>query len=211
MRLSREVEALVAYMAKSGVPHRVTSTTGDKHAANSRHYAGGTDGTGLAVDFAGPKPNDTAAMLVIFAALAAQAEHLHELIFWDGGAKVKTLVRRGALVVPAVYANVLPAHRNHVHVSVDKGTFLEWPTPEVKEVRPVHDPPLQLVDWLECPAGGTWLLFGDGGVGPVGGAPALGQPLSHDYWGNRKAAKIVSAEGGYRVQSTTGEWYGPNF
>lgn len=126
MRLSLEVKSLVGYMATAGIPHRVTSTTAGSHAATSRHFAEGTDGQGLAVDFAAPTPGDVAGMLRIYRAFLGAYNQLHELIFWDGGVGVTELVRRRTRVVPLAYAKALPAHRNHVHVSVDKGTFLEW-------------------------------------------------------------------------------------
>lgn len=125
MKLSREVEDIIVYLADSGVPHRITSTyrPGDE----ARHGMAGTDGDGLAVDFAGPARGDVDAMMRIYMAFMLVAPQLRELIFWDGGTRVKLLVRRGNLVVPTVYAKVLPDHRDHVHVSVDQGTFLQWP------------------------------------------------------------------------------------
>lgn len=125
MRLSREVEALIAYVDSTGIPYRVTSTTGGRHAARSRHFQVGTDGDGLAVDFAGPKPGDTTAMLRIFKALMQRHYQLQELIFWLPP-ETKYLVRRRVKVSPLVYGGqTLDAHRNHVHVSVALGTFLE--------------------------------------------------------------------------------------
>lgn len=127
MRLSREVEALIAYVDAAGIPYRVTSTTGGRHAETSRHFAAGTDGQGLAVDFAGPQPDDKPAMLDIYRLLLARHDQLHELIFWWPG-KVGALVRRRVQVVPMTYgAAVLDAHRLHVHASVDVGTYLEAP------------------------------------------------------------------------------------
>jgi hypothetical protein len=125
MRISREVESIIAFVASTGVPYRVTSTTEGRHAPNSRHFQDGTDGQGLAVDFAGPKPGDVPAMLRIYRALLAEYAHLHELIFWVPG-ETKTLVLRRTKRVPTVYGTeVLEAHRSHVHVSTYRGTFLE--------------------------------------------------------------------------------------
>jgi hypothetical protein len=124
-RLSREVEAIIAYLDSTGLPYRVTSTTGGRHAESSRHFQEGTDGKGLAVDFAGPRPMDIPAMLRIYRALLGEYGRLHELIFWVPG-EVKILVRRRTKVVPTVYGTkVLEAHRSHVHVSTYLGTFLE--------------------------------------------------------------------------------------
>jgi hypothetical protein len=120
--LSREVQALIAYVDATGLGYRVTSTyrKGDP----ARHGMKGTGGDGLAVDFAGPKPGDTKAMFAIYRALLPQAYRLRELIFWAPG--VDVLVRRRVRVVPGVFdPSVLAAHRDHVHASVDVGTFLE--------------------------------------------------------------------------------------
>lgn len=125
MRLSREVEALIAFADSTGIPHRVTSTTGGRHAPNSRHYQAGTDGTGLAIDVAGPGPGDHETMLKLYRVFLQRSYQLQELIFWYPG-ETRTLVRRRVKVVPDVYGpKVLEAHRNHVHVSVAVGTFLE--------------------------------------------------------------------------------------
>lgn len=136
VRLSREVEALIAFVDATGLPHRVTSTIGGRHAPSSRHYADGTDGKGLAVDLAGPERGDTKAMTAIYRVLLTQADQLHELIFWAPG--VDTLVRRRTRVVPSVYdPSVLTQHRSHVHVSVDKGVFLDMPevaVPDAEEL-----------------------------------------------------------------------------
>jgi hypothetical protein len=130
MTPSREVRAIIAFVESTGLPHRVTDIdTPGVHVADSRHYAPGTDGRGLAVDLAGSVPGDTAAMFAIYRALLTQAGNLHELIYWGPG--VDVLVRRRVKVVPSAYdPSVLAAHRNHVHVSVDLGTFLEpWEVP----------------------------------------------------------------------------------
>jgi hypothetical protein len=138
MTPSREVEALIAYVDAAGIPHRVTATT--NHARHtkagnvSRHVMAGTDGDGLAVDFAGPTPGDRAAMLAIYERLLEVWPQLHELIY--GGPGITELVRRRVRVVPLAYGiDVLNAHLNHVHVSVDLGTFL---TPKEK---PMPDDP----------------------------------------------------------------------
>ena len=127
MGLSREVAAIIAFVDATGLPYRVTDIdTPSVHSPDSRHYQPGTGGKGLAVDFAGPKRGDTQAMFAIYRALMSQAYRLRELIFWAPG--VDLLARHRTRVVPSAYdPTVLAAHRNHVHVSVDKGTFLEPP------------------------------------------------------------------------------------
>lgn len=180
MRLSREVEALIAYMAASGLPHRVTSTTGGKHAETSRHYMPGTDGQGLAVDFAGSQPMDKPAMLAIYRALLMVGPQLRELIFTHHDADI--LIRRGQRVVPAVYAGVLASHVNHVHVSVNKGTFVEWPKQEapVSDVNPelpkASAPVVALVPTSTDK--GYWIVTADGAVYAFGDAVYHGRVVA---------------------------------
>lgn len=92
-------------------------------------------------------------------------------------------------------------------------------------VQPQFSPPLslQIAGECACPSGGAWVVFPDGGVGNFGGAPLRGSPNGKPYWGARKAADIYpvplpddpaepgTARWGYRIQATTGEWYGPDF
>lgn len=128
MALSKEVRALIAYIDATGFPYRATSTF--RKGDDGRHGARGTGGDGLAVDFAGPQPGDTKAMYAIYQALLPQAHRLRELIFWAPG--VQYLVRNRVRVVPSAYdPSILSGHRNHVHVSVDKGTFLDPPEQEL--------------------------------------------------------------------------------
>jgi hypothetical protein len=86
----------------------------------------------------------------------------------------------------------------------------EWHRP--KETRPMWDPPLLVVDFLPYWAGsGGYMLFADGGIGAVGDAPHRGadnQPFGHDYWGDRRPARIQRlGEHGYVVTSTSSERY----
>lgn len=137
---SREVLAIVAYLSGSGLPFRVTATTGTyvssanpcaPHSKGSLHCAAGTGGKGLAVDFAGTQPGvnslTVAQMGAIFTAFSFAASHLAELIYQGPG--VNRAVKNGKWVDPVrVYGPVAwAAHRNHVHVAVPKGTFLRWP------------------------------------------------------------------------------------
>jgi hypothetical protein len=144
MAESREVRALRQYLKDSGHPHRVTDvSTPGVHARNSRHYQSGTDGDGLALDFGGPRPGDHKAMGVIFAALGLVADQLHELI--GGPLFVTRTVKNGRWGNPVQQygAKTWQAHNSHVHVSVDRGTFVHWPGamshPAVAKNGPVHD------------------------------------------------------------------------
>lgn len=197
--MSSETTSLIAFFRASGVPGRVTDIdTPGVHSKTSRHYLG------LAVDLAGPVPSrNSDALLAVYRAFLPVAGSLHELIYggpgggrWFYGAQIG-MGAQG------------PAHENHVHVSVDRGW--RW-TPPVKEIRPMFDPPLQIVAVLDCPTGGAWLLQANGGINAVGGAPFRGienQPFEKPYWGSRTAARLESLGGlGYAViAAKSGERY----
>jgi hypothetical protein len=222
---SREVAALRRYMADSGIPHRVTSTMGGKHATNSRHYQLGTDGLGLAVDFAGPTPGDYKAMAAIFAALSNVASQLHELI---GGPRFVTrTVKNGQWGNPVQQwgAPTWKAHDTHVHVSVDRGTFVRWPAPPTMTV------PIPVFDFEEATIKSTlvFVKLDDQGNGYSTWDPKLGRdptivgtvlqgpypPADGGYWGDqakvnlsaqpRDGAVILVARGG-KPGDTIGAW-----
>lgn len=79
------------------------------------------------------------------------------------------------------------------------------------EVKPMYDPPLQIVAALECPTGGTWLLGRDGGIFAYGGAPFLGSAAGKPYFAGRVAAQLNPVNGQYQIVTTSGEKYGPGF
>lgn len=123
--ISDEDRALIRYLELAAVPHRVTSTT--NHSVNaksgnpSRHRQPGTNGLGLAVDFAGLVANDARALRLIFDAFDAESRQLFELIYSGAPYSIKAGRR-----VPR-YA--IEDHWNHVHVAVNRGTFLVPPAP----------------------------------------------------------------------------------
>lgn len=125
---SRETQALIDYVESSGLPYRVTDVDGPGHATGSYHYATGTNGRGLAVDFAGVTPGvsaTTAAQMVdLYRLFLLAGAQLAELIY--SGSGVSEGVKNGRLVHgPSFYGPVVwPDHRDHVHVAVPKGTFL---------------------------------------------------------------------------------------
>jgi lysozyme len=99
----------------------------------------------------------------------------------------------------------------------------DTPTPEV---RPMFDPPLQVVDAIACPTGGAWGLGADGGIYGFGGAPMLGNVVGKSYFAGRKPARLWASDdpemvrqrpgytpvpGQYVIQATSGEFYGPGF
>ena len=143
---SREVDALIAWIEATGLPHKVTDiNTPGVHASRSFHYAQGTGGVGLAVDLAGTTPGNEAQMGAIFNAFKPVAGQLAELIY--NGPGVDKVVKAGKWVNPiAAYGSVVwGAHKNHVHVATYKGTFLTAPAAAQTPVRtetvpvPVHD------------------------------------------------------------------------
>lgn len=239
--LSREVEALIRYLDDSGVPHVITATLGTyrspanpcaPHTPKSNHCGDGTDGKGLAIDCAGPTPGTNAQatlqMTAIHNAFKPVAPQLAELFYNGPGitSVVKDGVWRNGL--QTLGAETWAAHRNHVHVAVPKGMFLRWSDvrlaqvqplvrpPVTLEVKPMWDPPLQVVDFLPYWAGGGgYMLFADGGVGHVGDAPPHldeagkpKQPFGNDYWINRTPARIERlGDIGYVVIATSGERY----
>lgn len=115
---SRELRLARQYLIDSGVPHRVTSTIGGKHARGSYHFRAGTDGAGLALDAAGPRPGrDTDELLAVYQALEPLGHVCAELIYaGPGGGYWK----RGRKVTPYVAAD----HHDHVHLALPRGTFV---------------------------------------------------------------------------------------
>lgn len=139
MALSLEVRSLIAYMASSRVRFVVTSTTNHSTLTNSGyvsyHVKQGTDGQGLAVDFAElwGGGRDTPGLAAIYKALEPLGPKCAELIyagpgggFWKNGRKV------------APYAAA--SHHDHVHIAVPLGTIVP-PIPGVIPVMP-DDPNL---------------------------------------------------------------------
>lgn len=123
---SQEVLALRHYLFDSHVPHRVTCTTSHSQQTNaghtSRHVMAGTNGTGLALDAAGPEAGqDSPQLAAVFFALLKVERQLHELIY--AGPQVTFNIKSGARVPK--YA--IDDHHDHVHVSVDLGVLIRWP------------------------------------------------------------------------------------
>lgn len=131
---TREVAAIIAYADSTLVPHRVTDIDGPGHAPNSYHYAKGTAGNGLAVDFGGASlgvtPTTSKQMVALFVAFLDVANQLAELI--HNGPGISVAVKNGRRVDGlATYGPVTwSEHTNHVHVAVPRGTYLT-PRPAV--------------------------------------------------------------------------------
>lgn len=129
MTISREAQALIGYVESSGLPYRVTDVDGPGHAEGSYHYAAGTGGDSLAVDFAGVIPGVTpitaAQMLDLYRLFLLAGPQLAELIY--SGSNIREGIKDGRLVHgPSFYGPLVwPDHRDHVHVAVPKGVFLK--------------------------------------------------------------------------------------
>lgn len=196
-----ELVALDAYLQHTGVPYKVTSTTGDHHATNSYHYRG------LACDFAAPTPTvDSPGLLAIWSAWVPLEKQLAEMIY--AGAPYQ--IKHGIHVLPSFYgAATMGIHHNHVHVAVEKGWRWEAPVvaQSVVRVKPMFSPPLMVVAYLDAPGGGSWVLGQDGAVFAVGGAQYHGGANGQPYFQGRKAAQIEALGNGYVVIDETGSRY----
>lgn len=214
MSESLEVQALRQYMIDSGVPHRVSATLGRyisaedpcaPHTARSAHCGAGTGGKGLAVDFAAPGVGVIAGMQDIYEALAEVAPHLSELIYNDPHVHNRAVKRGLWCDGVATYGAVTwAAHANHVHVAVDKGTFLAWPKQAAAQTAPLpeENPMAEPLDACPAPNGGVWVLTKDGGVRAYKGAPFYGGYLNlklENRRGNPTFTGLEAAGDGYRV------------
>lgn len=189
MTTSREVQSIIDYVESTGLPYRVTDiNTAGVHATHSLHYAQGTDGVGLAVDFGGAIPGVTPATLQqmgdIWRALFHVAPQLAELIHNQPG--ITKAVKNGRIVNGLAFygSTTWAAHRNHVHVAVPRGLFLtplSHPIGTLAQEAAMPDDP-QIVDVDAEPVGiagtptgdGYWILTADGGVYAFGDARYFG-------------------------------------
>lgn len=161
---SDEVRALKVYGNTCGTFMRVTATNGGTpgvtHALHSWHYAPGTNGEGLAVDFAGPVPShDDESLRRIYEALTPLIPHTHELYYSGpgGGFWVEGVQR-------PVAASVAAEHHDHVHIAVRVG--FTW-TPQTKELTMNND----LIAVIPTPTGKGYTIFAaDGAVYAFGDA-----------------------------------------
>lgn len=136
MTISREAQSIIDYVEATGLPYRVTDVNGPGHATGSYHYAKGTGGDGLAVDFGGAVPGvgpvTAPQMGAIYREFLNVAGQLAELIYSGAdvdGRPVTVAVKNGRRVDGASFYG--PAtwkdHFDHVHVAVPRGTFLSHP------------------------------------------------------------------------------------
>lgn len=215
--LSLEVRHMIDYLDDSGVPCFVTSTTDHPVLANSgnvsRHVQFGTDGRGLALDVRGMR-GDTEMLKVIFYTLLRVEGQLHELIL--SHPDVPFNIRNGRRVPPYAQAD----HKDHVHVSVDRGEFIRFYHPIKNLEGDNGDVPKDkdYTDAAPCYVAGCPGLFSvqyDGGVQTVGdhtGDHFLGSYFSldaiHRNNPDRGFYAIEEQEGvGYTIMGTDGAYY----
>lgn len=183
--MSREAQALIDYVEDANLLFRVTDVNGPGHAKGSYHYATGTGGVGLAVDFGGITPGVTTVtagqMAAVYQVLLDQAANLVELIY--AGPGITVAVKNGRRVDgPTVYAAVWAAHRNHVHAAVPRGVFLSHPARTLSKGGPMADEPHEydaqapVAAFEPTPTGkGYWIVTADGAVFAFGDAVYLGR------------------------------------
>lgn len=183
---SREVQSIIDFVESTGLPYRVTDIdTPGVHAAHSLHYAQGTGGVGLAVDFGGVTPGVTPTTLKqmgdIWHTFFLVGAQLAELIHNQPG--ITKAVKNGKTVDGASFYGPVTwaAHKNHVHVAVPRGLFLSplsQPLGTLKSLEdemadepPVVEVPAEPVGMAATPTGkGYWILTADGGIYAFGDA-----------------------------------------
>lgn len=185
--ISQEAQAIIDFVEATGLPYRVTDVNGPGHAKGSYHYAKGTDGTGLAVDFAGVTPGvntvTAAQMFELWRMFRLIAPQLAELIY--SGSGVTQAVKDGRMVDGASFYGpaTWPDHRDHVHVAVPRRTFLAPLSHPLSTLEAtVADNPdipnaaAPVVAFQATPTGeGYWLVTADGAVYAFGDARYLGR------------------------------------
>jgi len=148
--------SLAQYLDDSGLPHRITSTTGGVHTPGSYHYLG------EAIDAAGPTPSyDDASLHVIQNAFVFVADQLAELI----GPMEDLCIKNGNYFL--YDATTLAAHKNHVHVA--STVDVVWPRP----------PEAHMPIWTACshPSWGGYIEASDDGRVNAYDAPFHGSAL----------------------------------
>lgn len=139
MAFSLEVQGMIALLRNLVVPHRVTDiNTPGIHTAGGYHYKAGTNGDGLAIDAAATVPYALdpvaarAGMLTICKTLEPYERQFAELICSHLPYSIKDGRRVGRYAISA--------HWNHIHLAVNRGTFLAYVKPSL-EVSVVPDDP----------------------------------------------------------------------
>jgi hypothetical protein len=142
---SLEVQGMIALLRSFGLPHRITDVdTPGVHTDGSYHYAAGTGGDGLAIDFAGLVPysidpaTSRTQMLAICKALEPYESKIAELIC----SHLPYSIKHGRRV--ARYA--VSSHWNHGHLAVERGVFLRYVTTPLEVIVVPDNPDLPNIE-----------------------------------------------------------------
>lgn len=211
---SPEVEACIAYLNTTGVPHILTSTI--RPGAITISGNASLHSVGLACDFAGPHPSvDSQALADIFHAFGPVESTLAELIY--AGPQVSYNIKNGKRV--GKYAQSI--HHNHVHVGLHRGQLLNFTAPLVLTIDPVGPAPTdheeedmaEPVSALHAPGRpdqDVWVLTKDGGVRAYGAAPFFGSYPGlpeQDRQGVRTFVDMTPSGDGYELHGSDGSVY----
>lgn len=169
--LSAEVQAALDYLVearrRTGVDVVVTSTTDHPiyaaSGARSRHRLPGTWGEGLALDCR-LRTRGNLIHRAVFDIWRPAENKLWELIYADAPWNLRGGVRVGPYAVSD--------HRDHVHVSWLRGTFVQYPAPPSPAPVPPQEGDVPIV--VEHPHAGSIVVAPDGGVFSLDGAPYFG-------------------------------------
>lgn len=174
--MTRENDAIDNYLRRSGVQYVITATNEGipciTHSCGSSHYKLGTRSpsgvVGRASDISDARGAWTKeGQLLIWDQLAKVKEHLYELIYDAAPFQVFD----GEIVPRSFYGErTLSIHRNHLHVSVGKGTFLDTLLPESPKQKAWTDD----MAAFDPDSGGNWTVDKTGAVFTNRGAPYLG-------------------------------------
>lgn len=171
-QLSLEVRSIIAFLDRTGVPYRVTETLGtyvspsnpcSPHSPGSFHCQPGTNGQGLAVDFAEPTTtHDTSGLLRIFSHFGPAESLLAEAIYYDAPYCIKDGKRVNGFKVYG--STVMGQHRNHVHIAVHKGTMLmPIQQPQGGGVMPDYEMQGSVIAFEVTPTGRGYYVVTDAG------------------------------------------------
>lgn len=203
--MSKENDAALQYLDDAQAPYgRITTTFHSPLTTSgnlSMHLRPGTGGIGLATDAGAKRRGNRADLVAIYNALLPVKHQLHELILAD-----VVCYKDGK---PHNYgAKVNAQHRDHVHFSYNRGTFLRFPRPipttlpeaskmirnEAVFIRPSHT------------GAGFYIGARNGGVYPFGDAVGYGslyEHVSHTATDDELADMLV-VPGGYILLSSDG-------
>lgn len=189
--------SLVTYLEDTGLPHRVTSTTGGGHTAGSYHYQG------QAIDAAGPVPSYSSPELVaIQHSWLDVADQLAELI----GPDPDLCVKYG--VLHRYSSGTMEDHQDHVHTAATVNVTHSHPaSDDERRAALITTALLSHPSWdgyVEVQEDGGVFAFDAPFYGSVPGLE--GQPALHGM--DRIIAAAVTPTGeGYWLMSANGNIY----